>query len=305
MTSRIPGQRNINPIKNFIFKAGSYTLELGQETKIMGIINVTPDSFSGDGCLNNTTDSACEVLKMAKKLIKEGADILDVGAESSRPGSKRISAKEEIKRVIPPIRSLAKKYKIPISIDTYKTAVAEQALDAGATIINNIKGCSSFDKSLFKMVKRYNAAVVLMHMQGTPQTMQKNIYYKNVITEIIALLKKSIENCLDVGIESNRIMIDPGIGFGKTIQHNLQIINRLSEFSALKVPLLIGTSRKSFIGKILNAEVSSRVWGSTASASATILNGAHVIRAHDVKETKETALVIDAIKNESLADKDS
>ncbi|OGX37465.1 MAG: dihydropteroate synthase [Omnitrophica WOR_2 bacterium RIFCSPLOWO2_12_FULL_50_9] len=262
----------------------------------MGIINMTPDSFSADGCLISRKDPLRQALLQAQRFVREGADILDVGGESSRPGAPCISVQEEISRVVPAIRMLARKVNIPLSVDTYKPPVAQHALDAGATIVNTIMGIR-LPKSLLQMVRRYNAAVVLMHMRGKPKTMQKNIRYKNLVQDIIEHLSKSVENCLEIGIKSDRIIIDPGIGFGKTVEHNLEILNRLREFSVLKKPILIGASRKSFIGKVLGKDVSERLWGSLACVCAGILNGAHIVRVHDVGATKEIAAMTDAILN--------
>jgi len=264
----------------------------------MGVINITPDSFSADGLIKSKTNSTRRALSLAQKFITQGADIIDVGGESTRPGSKRISIKEEIARVIPAIAQLAKKIKAPISIDTYKPLVAKRALDAGAVIVNNIMGTNP-DRRLLKMVRDYDASIVLMHMRGTPRTMQKNIHYNNLITEIRNSLRNSVEKCLEMGIKSDRIIIDPGIGFAKTIQHNLEIINRLNEFHALKTPILIGPSRKSFIGRILDADVSNRLLGTMAAVSASILRGAHIVRVHDVKKTKEVVTITDAIINQN------
>ena len=275
--------------------AGPHTLILGHETKIMGVINLTPDSFSHDGILiKSTTGVSSRALLFAQQLIKEGADLIDVGGESSRPGAKPISIEEELKRVLPVVKTLAKKITVPISVDTYKNEVAQAALENGATIINNIMGTKP-QKNLLRMVKNYDAAIVLMHMRGTPRSMQKNIYYKNLIMKIIDSLKSAIEKCLEIGIKSDKIIIDPGIGFGKTLEQNCEIIQRLREFAALQQPLLIGTSRKSFIGKILDKDVHHRLYGTLASIGVSIFNGAHIIRAHDVEAVKETALVIDAI----------
>jgi len=263
----------------------------------MGIINVTPDSFSRDGCLKKSQGTR-HALLLARKHIKDGADIIDIGGESTRPGAHYIPVDEEIKRVIPVIEALAKKTDIPISVDTYKQPVSKAALDAGATIINNIMGTKP-KTSLLKMVKNYNAAIVLMHIQGIPKTMQKSIRYKNLIGEIIGSLQKSIEKCLEIGIKSDKIILDPGIGFGKTVEHNLEILNRLGDFKILEKPLLIGTSRKSFIGKILNREVGNRLIGTAATVCTSIVNGAHIIRVHDVKSIKETVTMTDAIINQN------
>ncbi len=257
---------------------------------------MTPDSFSGDGCFVGSQSAPARALRLAQRFVREGADIIDVGGESSRPGAKEICAQEEIRRVIPVIRALKRKVKIPISIDTHKLLVAQHALDEGASIVNNIMG-TTMKKDFLKMVRQYNAALVLMHMRGTPRTMQRNIHYKNIISEIIASLQKSLENCLEIGIKSDKIIVDPGIGFAKTAEDNLRIIHDLRKFTVLRRPLLIGVSRKSFIGKLLQKDVSERLYGSLAGACASILNGAHIIRAHDIGPTREVAIVADAALN--------
>ncbi len=282
--------------KVYRIQAGAQTIALGQQTKIMGIVNVTPDSFSYDGQLKGP-DFAHRAVMRAKRLVKRGADIIDVGGESTRPGAKPVGVQEELRRVIPVISALAKWNKVPLSVDTYKADVAEQALDAGAVIINNIMGTKP-TKRLIKMVARYNAAIVLMHIKGTPRTMQKNIAYTNVVKDIVSALKHSIDFCLDHGLNRKNIIIDPGIGFGKTVEDNLSIINSLTEFKTLDCPLLLGTSRKSFIGHVLDKEVNNRLYGSLATVAAGIINGAHIVRVHDVKETRQTALITDAIINE-------
>jgi len=286
---------NIPPRKRYTVIARSYNLSLGEITRIMGIVNVTPDSFSQDGC-SSKIEGPETALRLAQKHIRDGADIIDIGGESTRPGALRITAKEEINRVIPTIQVLTKKTAIPISIDTYKPMVAKAALDAGASIVNNIMGTSP-DDSLLKMIGKYDAAVVLMHIRKTPRTMQRNIHYHDLIGEIIGSLQKSIEKCLEIGIKSDKIILDPGIGFGKTVEHNLEILNRLGDFETLKCPLLIGTSRKSFIGKVLNREVKNRLMGTAATVTTSIVHGAHIVRVHDVKAMKETVSMTDAIIN--------
>ena len=281
--------------KKFRIQAGKYCLELGERTHIMGVINITPDSFSQDGCLINEKATISKALLIAKQFQKNGADIIDIGGESTRPGAKRISVKEEKQRVIPVLKALVKEINLPISIDTYKYSVAKAALENGVSIINNIMG-ANLDIKLLKLIKDYHCAVVLMHMQGTPKGMQKNIKYTDVIKEIIFSLKNSIELCLEYGIQRNQIIIDPGIGFGKTVEHNLQIINDLKDFQTLKQPILMGTSRKSFIGKVLNKEVNQRLYGTIATVCASIINGANIVRVHDVKEVKETVQMLDAIR---------
>ncbi|HOY09440.1 MAG TPA: dihydropteroate synthase [Candidatus Omnitrophota bacterium] len=295
-------QKTILQRKSFLLRARRHALSLGASTRIMGIINMTPDSFSQDGCISiggkgKGPDTA---IRKALTFIRQGADIIDIGGESSRPGAKRIPLKEELARVIPVIKALAQKVDNPISVDTYKPLVARHALDAGASIVNTIMGTSP-DRRLLKMVQHYEAAVILMHMRGTPRTMQNNIVYNNLITEIKDSLQKSLEICLEIGIKSDRIILDPGIGFGKTAEHNLEIINRLNEFQSLRCPLLIGTSRKSFIGKVLREDVPrQRTWGTAATVCASILKGAHILRVHDVKEMIAVARMTDAIINQSF-----
>ncbi len=265
----------------------------------MGIINVTPDSFSRDGLLRSKTSSTEHVVDFALKLIKFGADILDVGGESSRPGADPISEKEESQRIIPTLKELAKKVSIPISVDTYKPLVAEKALDAGASVINNIMGIKE-NKKLLRIIAKYKAGIVLMHLKGSPKTMQKKISYKNVVKEIILELKIAIEICLENGIKSDRIIVDPGIGFGKTLEHNITILGNLKSFEILDQPLLIGTSRKSFIGKVLNKDVDDRLIGSITSACLGAFQGAHILRVHDVAQTKEALTLTDVIMQKAF-----
>ena len=266
-------------------------LSLGQATRIMGIVNGSPDSFSGDG---KSDTNAC--LRYARKLIREGADILDIGGESTRPGALSIASQEEIRRVIPVIDALARKIKIPISVDTSKLEVARYALDAGASIVNNIRG-AQMPKSFLKMVRDYDAAIIIMHMRGTPATMQSYAKYKNVVREVIEELKISVEKCLAIGIKKDKIIIDPGIGFAKTLDQNLILINHLNRLNILKCPILLGTSRKSFIGQILQKDVGGRLMGTAATVTAGVMQGAHIVRVHDVRAIKETVTITDAILN--------
>jgi dihydropteroate synthase len=266
----------------------------------MGIINMTPDSFSQDGCLHLSKDPVPHGLRMAKRFVRQGADILDIGGESSRPGAKRISDQEELQRILPLLKKLIRDLPIPISVDTYKSTVARHALDHGASIINTIKGTRP-EKSLLRMIKRYGAAVVLMHMVGTPPTMQKNIRHQRILDDVIRALRNSIEICLESGVTSDKIIIDPGIGFGKTWEHNLEIINHLPELASLNQPILIGTSRKSFIGKVLDKDTSHRLLGTAASVCASIIRGAHIVRVHDVKAMAEIATMTDAIINQETS----
>jgi dihydropteroate synthase len=268
-------------------------LELGIRTLVMGIVNITPDSFSKDGCLQPGHNP----IRQARRMAQEGADIIDLGGESTRPGALPVTVKEELRRVIPVIEQLKTKISVPISIDTYKPAVAKAALAAGAEIVNYIKGAQP-DTAMIRIVARYKAAFILMHMPGTPRSMQKLARYDNIVADISADLQKSIEICLENGLKSDKLIIDPGIGFGKTLEHNLQILNKLKEFKTLGCPVLIGTSRKSFIGKILGNEPRERLSGSLATVSAGIINGAHIVRVHDVRQTLEAVRVTDAIINE-------
>lgn len=269
----------------------------------MGILNITPDSFSKDGLLKSKNEklkreNLNHIINYANHMIKDGADILDIGGESSRPGAKPVPAKEEIQRVIPVIKRLSKKIKIPISIDTYKAEVAEAALDSGAAIVNDISALS--DREMTRIIKKYKAAVILMHMRGNPANMQDNLCYNSLIPEIILYLRKKIKIAVDSGIEPGKIIIDPGLGFGKSAAQNVEIINRLGEFNVLKMPILIGPSRKSFIGKILNKGERERAFGTAAAVCLAIANGAHIARVHDVAALKDAAKVADAILNERI-----
>lgn len=256
----------------------------------MGILNVTPDSFYDGGRYGRTGLAINQGLKLAE----EGADIIDIGGESSRPGAKSLSLKEELERVIPVIKALKKQVKIPISIDTYKSKVAESALKAGASIINDISALR-MDKRMVKIAKEYDIPIVLMHMQGTPRTMQKRPFYRDVLREIYEFLAARIKFAERNGIKPNKIIIDPGIGFGKTTEHNLLIIKYLRKFRSLGKPILIGPSRKSFIGNILNLPAEERLEGTLAAISICLLNGAEILRVHDVKQVKRAVEIIEAI----------
>ncbi len=283
----------------FLIKCGKYSLNIRNKTLIMGIINITDDSFSGDGLLSQRFNSSSYrvverlVMQKAKQMIKDGVDIIDLGAESSRPGAKPIDKKEEIKRISKCLKVLVKEFKIPISVDTYKPEVVKVALDLGASIINDITGLR--DTQMKKLLSKYKAGVVIMHMKGRPRTMQKNPKYNSLIEDIISFLSDSVDSAIDFGISADRIIIDPGIGFGKTLEHNLEILRNLKEFKVLGKPILLGVSRKSFIGKILNAEAKDRVFGTAAAVAMSIRDGANILRVHDVKQIKQTIGVCDAI----------
>lgn len=278
--------------EGFILEWKRYRLELSKRTHIMGILNVTPDSFS-DGGLYINTDRAVE---RAFEIEKEGADIIDIGGESTRPGALPISVDEELSRVIPVIEKIQNRLKIPISIDTYKAKVAREAIEAGASIINDISGLR-FDPEMARVAAEYNVPVVIMHIKGTPRDMQINPVYQDLIGEISDFLKEGISIALGAGVDEKKIIIDPGIGFGKTFEHNLEIINRLYEFRSLGMPILFGPSRKSFIGKILDLPPGDRLEGTASAVAIGIMNGANVVRVHDVLPMVRVARVADAIKN--------
>jgi len=267
------------------------TFKLGKGTLVMGVLNVTPDSFSDGGLFFDKEKAIAQGLRM----VEEGADMIDVGGESTRPGSKPLGLEEELRRVIPVIESLSKETDIPISIDTYKSTVAQRAIEAGAEIINDISGLN-FDPNLAQVAAKEDTPLILMHIRGTPETMQKDVHYDSLFSEILQYLKDSIQRAESAGLDSQQIIIDPGIGFGKTLEDNLLIIKNLSEFRVLGKPILLGTSRKSFIGKILNADGKDRLEGTLSSIAIGVLNGAHIIRCHDVLQAKKAIAVADAIR---------
>ncbi len=267
-----------------------YELDLTIKTLIMGIINVTPDSFS-DGGQYNQPDRAVE---HALNMAQDGADIIDVGGESTRPGAQPVSEKDEKTRVLPVIEGIASRLDIPISIDTTKSGVARTAMQAGASIINDISGFR-FDRDMIDVARSAKAGVVIMHIQGEPRTMQSNPHYDDLIKDIMDYLAAQKQKLMDHGIEKNRIAVDPGIGFGKNLQHNFDLIRHLHAFLELDCPLLVGPSRKSFIGKVLNLPADQRIEGTAAAVTACILNGAHIVRVHDVKEMKRVVTIADTI----------
>jgi dihydropteroate synthase len=267
-----------------------YNLDLDSKTFIMGILNITPDSFFDGGTHFPKNDAVKHGLKMAV----EGADIIDVGGESTKPFSDPLPLDEELRRVIPVIKTLAQEIGIPISIDTYKSEVASQAIDAGATMVNDISALK-FDPAMGQLVADAGVPIVLMHMKGTPKNMQAKPTYKDLFGEIIDFLRKAMEKASTAGIKRDFIIIDPGIGFGKSFNDNLKIINNLHKFSSLGQPLLVGTSNKAFIGHVLDLSVESRETGTMATVAASVLNGANIVRVHNVKAAKETVTMIDAI----------
>jgi len=273
-----------------IDKLNTWLANFKRPPLLMGVLNVTPDSFSDGGNFQNT-DLA---LKHVWKMEVEGADIIDIGGESSRPGAQPISVDKELKRVIPVIEKIREKSDIVISIDTYKSEVAQKAIEAGADIINDISGLR-YDKNMVELASKLNTPVVIMHMLGNPQNMQKNPVYKDVINDLISFFKKRIEFLLNRGLEKQNIVLDPGIGFGKSIDDNFTIIRRLDEFSILDCPLLVGPSRKSLIGKTLNLPPDKRIEGTSAAVTASIMNGAKILRVHDVKEMSRVIKITEKI----------
>ena len=271
---------------------GKHRFNFAARSYIMGIVNVTPDSFSGDGLYGDGLKTS-DIIEYAQKLVKDGADIIDIGGESSRPGATPVSPKEELLRVIPAIKALAKKIKVPISVDTYKPEVAKQALDNGAAMINDITALRN--AKMAKVIADHKAAVVIMHMRGNPRSMQTNPRYTSLIDEITGYLSEAVRKGEEAGINKNKIIVDPGIGFGKTLENNLEILKRLKEFKILDKPILIGVSRKAFLGAILNAPTQERIFGTVASSVLACENGANIIRAHDVGALKQALLIKDRV----------
>lgn len=287
-------------MKTYNIEWGKHRLVLGKRTCIMGILNVTPDSFSDGGKFFTLDDAVAQGLK----LFEDGADILDIGGESTRPFSDAVSVEEEIRRVIPVIENLAARISIPIAIDTTKAGVARRAIEAGASMINDVSALR-LDHDLADVAAEYDVPVILMHMLGTPKTMQADPVYDDLIKEIKGFLKNAVDYAESKGISKSKIIIDPGIGFGKTVEHNLLLIKHLHEFKTLDVPILIGPSRKAFIRNILkdttvkdiNPDLPIVETGTQASVAAAVLNGAHMVRVHNVANTRTTLKIIDAINN--------
>jgi dihydropteroate synthase len=276
-----------------LYRFGSVEYDLASRTHIMGVLNVTPDSFSDGGKYLNLEQAVVQGLK----LVEDGADFIDIGGESTRPGSEPVSIEEEIRRVVPVIEVLAKKIQVPISIDTYKSGVANVSLQAGAVIVNDISAMT-FDAKMASVVVKCRASIILMHMQGGPKTMQENPSYANVTKEVKQFLSDRLSAAKEAGIE--QIIVDPGIGFGKMFEHNIQLLRELKSFTSLEYPLLVGPSRKAFLGTILHLPENERLEGTAAVVTSAILNGANIIRVHDVKEMKRVAMVTDALKSENI-----
>ncbi len=273
-------------------------LDLGRRTHIMGILNMTPDSFS-DGGQFASVDHASE---HAHEMVAAGADIIDIGGESTRPGAEPVSEEEELRRVIPIIKRLSAELPVPLSVDTYKSAGAEKALEAGASMVNDISGLR-FSPDMAKTVADSDAALVIMHIKGTPRDMQQNPEYADVVEEIMNFLEQRIQVAINAGVNPEKIVIDPGIGFGKDLSHNLELLKRLDEFKGLGRPIMLGTSRKKFIGTVLDIPIpEQRVIGTAATVAFGIERGAAIVRVHDVAHVVQVARMTDAMINAGSQD---
>lgn len=274
-----------------LLRTSRRTMNIGERTLIMGIINVTPDSFSDGGRFSSAEEAVDEGLRM----VEQGADILDIGGESTRPGSDSVSPEEEMRRVLPVIRGLALRTDLPLSVDTMKGSVAARALTEGAEIVNDVSAMTH-DCGMLNILADTGAGAVLMHMRGTPKSMQTgSLEYRSLRGEIISYLQERIERAGEAGIDPTHIIIDPGIGFGKSSGDNMSLIKNLREFKALGRPILVGASRKSFIGKIIGGRPAERDYGTAVAVAAAILNGAHIVRVHDVAAMKKAATMADAL----------
>ena len=294
------------PRKTYHLSWSGYNLELGRQTCIMGVVNVTPDSFSDGGKFYNTDGAIAQ----GEKLAAQGADIIDIGGESTRPFSDPVSVEEEIRRVVPVIDKLARRVSVPISIDTTKADVARRALDAGAAIINDVTALR-FDPGLAALAVEFDTPLILMHMLGEPKSMQVAPSYANLIEDIRSFLADAVGRAENLGVPRSKIFVDPGIGFGKTVAHNLLLIKHVQAFASLDTPILIGASRKAFIRKILKQAHEEDIrpdlpiveTGSQAAVAAAVLNGAHIVRVHDVANTLATVKILDALRAaEDLSD---
>jgi len=280
-----------------LFCARQFEFVFPRPTLVMGIVNVTPDSFSDGGKFLDADAAVAHALELAA----QGAEILDIGGESTRPNAEPVNEAEELRRVIPVIEKLAAKIKIPLSIDTMKPAVARAALAAGASIVNDV-AANRNDDAMWKVVSEFRAGYICMHAQGSPTTMQKNPAYKNVVREVGEFFRERLKKLNAAGVAADQIIFDPGIGFGKTLEHNLQLLAGLRSFTNLQRPLLLGVSRKSFIGKITGAEVENRLPASLACATLAVAGGVQIIRTHDVAETIQAVRMAEAILQKTNVD---
>lgn len=274
-----------------ILHCGQFKLDLATP-RVMGILNVTPDSFSDGGNFSKIDQAVAQ----AAKLIDEGADVLDIGGESTRPNATPVSLQQELDRVIPVIESLTKEINIPISIDTYKPAVMRAAIDAGASIVNDVKALQ--EEGALEVVATSDVAACLMHMQGTPQTMQESPQYDDVVSEVSNALLARVNACEKAGIGKHRLLIDPGFGFGKTRQHNITLIQQLDKLTQLGLPMLVGLSRKSVLGQVTGNDVDARLYASVAAAVVSAMKGAKILRVHDVSATVEALKVVSVVLND-------
>jgi len=275
-----------------IFTARQFEFRFPRPALVMGVVNVTPDSFCDGGKFLDPGAAVAHALK----LVSDGAEILDLGGESTRPGATPVDEKEELRRVIPVIEKLSAQVKVPISIDTTKPAVARAALDAGASIVNDIAAATRTDFTMWKIVAEHRAGYIVMHAQGSPATMQENPVYRDVVRDVSGFFSERLGMLLnEVGVPMEQVVLDPGIGFGKTLEHNLTLLAGLKTFTKWRRPLLIGVSRKSFIGELLDAEVPNRLPASLAGAVLAVGDGAHIIRTHDVAETVQAVQMAEAI----------
>ncbi len=277
--------------KQFKLHIPSRTLDLGERTLVMGVLNLTPDSFSDGGKFFSLN----RAINAALAMEAAGADILDIGGESTRPGSNAVSPREELARVLPVLNRLSGRLKIPISIDTRRSAIAEAAIAAGAQIINDVTGLR-FDPEIAGIACRNHVPLILMHMRGEPRTMQEQPFARDAVRDVLSGLKRSIAIALKAGVPKSQMIVDPGIGFGKSFKQNYELIARLGEIAILGFPILIGTSRKTFLGTTLDGKPpEDRIWGTAATVAASILAGAHIVRVHDVNEMVQVARVTDKV----------
>ena len=271
---------------------GGRLLPLADRVHIMGVLNVTPDSFSDDGRYVDPDAAVAHALSM----VEQGADVLDIGAESSQPGAVPIDEEEERRRLISVVRAVCRRTTVPVSVDTTKASIAQEALDVGAALINDISALR-FDARMGDVVAKSGAGLILMHMQGTPQTMQRAAQYTDVVEEVRQFLKARLEAAREAGIQTERILLDPGIGFGKNCQHNVVLLDRLDAFHTLGRPLVIGVSRKAFIGKILGRPVGERLMGTAGAVAVAVMKGARMVRVHDVAPIRDVVKMVESIHN--------
>ena len=285
-----------NDVSGDSFRAKGRMIECRRRPLLMGIVNVTPDSFYDGGRYIDPERAVAH----ACHLVAQGADILDIGAESTRPGAEPVTEEEELARVVPVVAALARQVSVPISVDTTKSTVARAALDVGASMINDVSALQ-WDPEMASVVAQADAAVILMHMQGTPQTMQRAPRYHNVVTDVIAFLEGRMHAAIEAGISKTNIVLDPGIGFGKLLEHNLELLDGLSAFTRLRRPLLVGPSRKSFIGQLLGRPPEHREWGTAAAVAIAVDRGAGILRVHDVAAMADIVTVASAIQSKGSA----